>query len=756
MRLFLLAAAALPFAVPAASAHAEVINAIVMKGNERITEGAVENYLGLKVGEDASQADLNAALKRLYDTGFFADVALNLNAGRLEVMLEENPSVNRVAFEGNSAIDTADLEKEITLTSRGIYTRPRVQADLKRLLDVYRRNGRYSAEITPKIIPLEQNRINLVYEIHEGADAKIRKISFLGNKAFSSADLREAMSSSETVWYAFLTSSDQYDPDRLRYDQELLRKFYNANGYADFKVKSAISELSPKRDAFYLTFTVEEGPRYRIGKVDVKSALPKHAADFKDDTIITKKDDVYNATDIDDTVDHMIGKLGDRGYAFVDVNPKLKRTPPKKPDEDGTIDLTYDIKEGPRVYVERINIYGNQRTLDEVIRREFRLAEGDAYSNSKLERTEQRLQNLGFFENVQIKEKPGSAPDKTEVDVEVAEKSTGEITLGAGFSTSDGPLADLGVRERNFLGRGQDVRARVMFAARRQQYDLGFTEPYFLGREMDAGFDLYKSTYELEDEASFDRDSTGGRLRLGYALSEKWRHSLRYGYEQIEISNVSNDASRFIRDQEGETSTSWVGHSISYDDRDNKFTPNRGLYLNLSQDIAGLGGDNRFIKHEIQSEYFYPLGKQWTMVLGGSAGNITGIGRDVGIGQRFFIGSKEIRGFEVAGIGPRDIVTNDVLGGNTYYAGSAEMRFPLGLPEDLGVSGAIFHDMGSLFSLDSQGPEIRDESSLRASVGFGVAWKSPFGPIRIDFAFPYLKEDFDEDEIIRFSFGTRF
>lgn len=737
-------------------AQAEVITAIALKGNQRITDGAVTNYLGLSVGEDASQSDLDAALKRLFDTGFFADVALNMNGGKLDVMLEENPSINQVVFEGNNSVETADLEKEITLTARGIYTRPRVQADLKRLLDVYRRNGRYSAEINPKIIPLEQNRINLVYEIHEGAEAKIRKITFIGNQVFTAADLREAMSSSESVWYAFLTSSDQYDPDRLRYDQELLRKFYNANGYADFKVKSAIAELSPKRDAFYLTFTVEEGPRYRFGKIDVDAKLPKKVVDFKDDVITTKKGAVYSATDIDDTVDHMTNLLGDRGYAFVDVRPKLKRKKPTNPEEDGTIDLTYGIAEGPRVYVERINIFGNQRTLDEVIRREFRLSEGDAYSNSKLERTEQRLKNLGFFENISIKENPGSAPDKTQIDVEVAEKSTGEITLGAGFSTTDGPLADVGVRERNFLGRGQDIRARVMFAARRQQYDLGFTEPYFLGREMDAGVDLYRSTYELENEASFDRDTTGARLRFGYAFSEKWRHSLRYGYEEIGISNISADASRFIRDQEGITTTSLVGQSFTYDDRDNKFTPNRGLYLNFMQDLAGLGGDNQFIKHEIQSEYYHPLAKQLTMVLGGAAGHIQGLGEDVRIGQRFFIGNKDIRGFAVAGIGPRDIVTDDVLGANSYYVGSAELRFPLGLPEDLGVSGAVFNDVGSAFGIDTTGPEIRDSSSLRASAGFGIAWKSPFGPIRVDFAFPYLKEDYDEEEFIRFNFGTRF
>lgn len=740
----------------ASNAQAEIINNIVVKGNERITQGAVLNYLALKPGDDVSQNDLNKALKRLYDTGFFSDITLNIENSTLTVLAEENPSVNQVVFEGNSAIETEDLEKEITLTARGIYTRPRVQADLKRLLDVYRRNGRYSAEINPKIIPLSQNRVNLVYEIHEGLDAKIRKISFIGNKAFDAADLREAMSSAESRWYAFLTSSDQYDPDRLRYDQELLRKFYNANGYADFKVKSAIAELSPTRDAFYLTFTIEEGPRYRFGKIDVETSLPKDTASFDDDTILSRSGDTYNATDIDDTIDRMVNKLGDRGYAFVDIAPRLKRKPPANPDDDGTIDLTYNIKEGPRVYVERINIHGNQRTIDEVIRREFRLAEGDAYSNSKIERTEQRLKNLGFFESVDLKELPGSAPDKTEIDVAVTEKSTGEISLGAGFSNVDGPLADIGVRERNFLGRGQDVRARVLFSGRRQQYDLGFTEPYFLGRDMDAGIDLYKSNFELQNEASFDRETTGGRLRFGYQMAEKWRHSLRYGYDSINISNVSSNASLFIAQQEGTRTTSLVGQNFTYDDRDNRFNPNQGLFFNYIMDVAGLGGDNQFFRNEIQSEYYHPFAKQWTGVFIGAAGHIQSIGNDVGIDQRFFIGSQEIRGFQVAGIGPRDLATNDVLGGNTYYANTLELRFPLGLSDDLGISGAVFHDFGSQFGIDQSGAGVADTGSVRASAGFGVAWNSPFGPLRVDFAFPYLKEDYDDEEFIRFNFGTRF
>jgi outer membrane protein insertion porin family len=734
------------------AARAEVVKSITVEGNERIDASAVETYLGIERGDDVSRYDLDLSLKKLYDTGFFSDVALDMDGGTLRVYTKENPSVNEVIFEGNDQIEKDDLEKEITLKSRSIYTRTKVQNDLKRLLDVYRRNGRYSAEITPQVIPLDQNRINLVYDIKEGPKALIQKITFIGNDSYESGALESVISSARERWYAFLSDDDKYDPDRLAYDQERLRKFYYENGYADFKVKSAIAELSPQRDAFYLTFTLEEGDKYRFGKIDVASRLDaKRVPDLKP-SISSKEGDIYNASEVEDSVNRMVDVLGDAGFAFVDVNPDIVRREGK----EKIIDLTYQVSEGPKVYVERINIYGNMRTLDEVIRREFRLSEGDAYSSSKLKRTEQRLNNLGYFEKVSIQPTQGSTPDKTVLDVQVQEKSTGEVSFGAGFSTVDGPLADVGIKERNFLGRGQEVRVRGLFAARRQQYDIGFTEPYFLGRELAAGFDLYKTTQDYRDQSSFDRDAIGGVLRLGYSLGEHTKHQLRYSIEQSEVTNVQSDASRFIKDQEGERLTSMVGHSISYDTLDNRNAPTSGYFLRFNQDLAGLGGDDQFIRDEIQGEYYYPIAKKWVFTTNGAAGHILGLGKDVPINQRFFIGSREIRGFANSGIGARDITTDDALGGNIYYAASAEVRFPLGLPEDLGVNGALFTDIGSLWDLDSTGPEVRDSANMRGSVGAGIAWASPFGPIRIDFAKAFLKQDYDDEELVRFSFGTRF
>ena len=731
----------------------DVVNVIEVKGNQRIEPSAVETYLGIIRGQKVSRDDLDEGLKKLYDTGFFADVGIDFTGGVLTVNVVENPSINQVLFEGNEQIDTADLEKEITLRARSIYTRTKVQNDLKRLLDVYRRNGRYSAEITPQVITKEQNRVNLIYNITEGPKAFIEKITFIGNDSYGRSTLESVVNSSRHQWYSFLTDSDKYDPDRLQYDQELLRRFYFQNGYADFKIKSAIAELSSKRDAFYLTFTLEEGERYRFGKVDVSSTLSKDKLpDFSKD-IQTKTDALYNATEVESSIDKMVDTLGDHGFAFVDINPKVERRT-----ENGQkyIDLTYDIKEGPRVYVERINIFGNIRTLDEVIRREFKVAEGDAYSSSKLKRTQKKLNNLGYFSKVDIQNKPGSAPDRTQLDVAVEEKSTGELSFGAGFSTQDGPLFDAGVTERNFLGRGQELRFKGTFAGKRQQFDVGFTEPYFLDRELSAGVDLYSTTQDFSSESSFDREALGGVLRLGYQLGENTKHTLRYTYEDSTIANVKSTASTFIKLQEGQTITSMIGHSITFDNLDNRQSPTSGSYLRFNQDLAGFGGDSRFIRHEIESAYYYPVAKDWIFSALGSAGNITGIGRDVPIAQRFFIGNKEVRGFANSGLGPRDAATEDALGGNNYYAATAELRFPLGLAEDLGVAGAIFTDIGSEWGLDQSGPGINDSSRPRASAGVGIAWSSPFGPIRIDFAKAFLKEDFDDTQILSFSFGTRF
>ena len=733
------------------TASAGKIAAIQVEGNQRVESRTIISYLGLTPGNGFSQEEIDLGLKNLFATGFFSDVKLLRAGNTLLVRVDENPVVSEVAFEGNDRVETKDLEKEVELQPRSIYSRDKVQSDVKRILDIYRRGGRYTATVTPKIIRLDQGRVNIAYEISEGAVSRVEKITFIGNQAYSASELTSAVRTEEARWYKFLTDNDRYDPDRLQYDQELLRRFYVNEGYADFQVKSAHAELSPEKDAFFITFVVDEGNQYQFGDVKIESELPEGQTPDFTPFMLTKTGEIYNASQVDDTIDAMTDELGNSGYAFVDIQPQVNKNP-----ETRKADITYIVKPGPRVYVERINITGNVRTMDEVVRREFRVSEGDPYNTSKLQRSEQRLNNLGFFEKVEIKNEPGSSPDKTIINVDVQEKSTGEVNIGAGYSSTDGVLGDFGIKENNLLGRGQELKTRLTLASRRKQIELGFTEPYFLNRELSAGFDIYRTRLDFIRESSYNIDTSGINLRAGYTLHEKLRHNITYSLRSNDINDIQPGASRYILDQAGENITSAIGHTFTYDDRDNKFDPHKGYFASFAQEFAGLGGDSKYIKHEVKGSYYYPIAKKWTLGVLGSSGYIFGLSDDVRINDRFFLGGDDLRGFRNAGVGPRDLASDDALGGNAYYSASAEVKFPLGLPEDMGVSGAAFTDVGSLWKIDGSTLGVFDENTPRVSVGVGVAWASPFGPIRVDFAQALAKEDADQVENIRFSFGTRF
>lgn len=748
------AAPAAPYVAPERQLY--TLESVNITGQKRIETNTIRSYLGLREGQSFYLADVDAAIKRLFETGFFQDMRAQPvqtvgNQVQLNISVLENPLINRVAFEGNKGVDDEDLEAELELKSRSIFTRAKVQSDTKRILDLYRRKGKYSARVEPKMVTLDDNRVDLVYEIEEGPEALVRDIRFIGNEQFTSSQLRDAVMTEETAWYKFLSSSDTYDQDRLQYDQELLRRFYLKQGYADFKIKSAVAELNPAKDSFFITFTIEEGEQYNIGNVMVVSKI----ADIDSSTLSSKltvhDGEVYNASEVENTVDAIVNELGDKGFAFVNVTPDLDRDAANR-----TIDVAFNIAEGPKVYVERIDIKGNARTLDEVVRREFRLAEGDPYSTTKLQRTEQRLKNLGFFGNVALSNKPGSAPDRTVIDVDVEEKSTGQVSLGGGFSSVDGPLIDFGISEANLLGRGQNLKLRAMLSGLRQQYDIGFTEPYFLGRDISAGVDLFNTALDYRQLSAFDRENSGGRLRLGYSINEKLRHSFNYTLQDVSISNVRPNASIYVRQQEGTYLTSSVGQTFTYDTRNSRFTPTDGTVVNFNQDFAGLGGDIQYLRHEVSAAHYESIAPKWTFLLGGMVGHAFGVGQNLRINDRFFIGQQEIRGFDIGGIGPRDVTTDDALGGNSYFATTAELQFPMGLPDDLGISGAAFVDAANLWGIDSTGPGIVDSNTIRASAGVGVAWASPFGPIRVDFAVPFLKQDEDITQNIRFSFGTTF
>ncbi len=746
---------------------------IQVVGTQRIEPETVRSYLRIQPGDPWDDEKMNESLKALFATGLFADVRLSRVGNTLVVKVVENPIINRIAFEGNKKLDDKELTAEIQLRPRVVYTRTRVLSDVRRILDLYRRHGRFGATVEPKIIQLSENRVDLVFEINEGEFTGIRSINFVGNKEFSENKLRGVISTKESRWYRFLSTDDSYDPDRLTYDRDLLRKFYLTEGYADFRVLSAVAELTPERNGFIITFTLDEGHRYRFGKIAVNIKLKGLPASAVLPLLTVHSGDWYNAGQVEKSISVLTDTLGDRGYAFVEVKPDITRN-----QKTHTIDITFDVQEGPRVYVERIDIVGNVRTLDKVIRREFQLVEGDAFNTEKMQRSQQRIKNLGFFKKVQVTNAPGSAPDETVVTVEVEEQSTGSLSLGLGFSTSDGPLADINIHESNFLGRGQDLRLGAVVSFRSQQIDLSFTEPYFLNKNIAAGFDIFE--IKTSPTASFfsgvippyQQFSYGGALRAGYQITDNLRQTLTYTARSDTIEDIQSDASLFIALQQGEHLTSQVGQVLLYDRRDDRLNPTSGYFASIGNDFAGVGFGVDYVRSKVNFGYYYSVAPEWVLSFTGEAGAINGWnGQQVLLQDRFFVGGDNLRGFQDAGIGPRDSVTDDALGGQDYYVGSVSLGVPLGLPKELGLSGRVFSDFGSLMNLypttlnltpaqlattGGIQPVVEQSSAIRVSAGVGVSWQSPVGPIRLDLALPIKKASFDQTQFFRVSFGTKF
>lgn len=742
----------------AAQARGQVIQRVVVEGTQRIDPETIGSYLRLGVGDRFDRAKMDESLKALFATGLFRDVTVRQEGSTLLVRVVENPIINRIVFEGNSKVNSSDLAQNISLRARSVYTRAKVQAAVTRLLGLYRTQGRFGATITPKVIQRPQNRVDLVFEINEGEVTGIRRISFIGNKAFSDSELRGVVQTRESAWWRFFGSRDVYDPQRLNFDKELLRRFYLARGHAEFRVISAVAELTPDRKNFFITFTVFEGPVYKFGKPTVDTQLKGTQAAQFEGALNFKEGDRFNADKIETVVNSMTDIAGTLGYAFVQVQPQTSVDREAK-----TVTIDFQIREGPRVFVERVEIVGNQRTRDEVIRREVLLAEGDAFNTSKIRLSKRRLDNLGFFSKVEINNRPGSAPDKTIVTVTVEEKATGELTLGAGFSTQEGVLGTFGIRERNFMGRGQDLSLQFLISQRSTGLDLSFTEPYFLGRNLSLGVDLFRRTRSFEDESGFDVRDTGFRIRFGYRFTEHLSQQLRYELRNNTIRNISSTASPYIQSEEGTNTTSAIGQTLSYDTRDNRFDPTEGLFLSLSADFAGLGGSESWVKLIGRGAYYYSVVPGWVVSVSGEVGTINGLGKAVPLGERFFLGGNSFRGFRFGGVGPRDLSTDDGLGGTKYYVVTGELSFPTPLPKEIGLRARVWVDVGSNWDSPcpsqcepNPGPPVFDTSTPRVSIGVGFSWRSPLGPVRFDLGFPIVKQGPDETQIFNFTFGTRF
>ncbi len=734
----------------------EEIREILVEGTQRIDDAAVASYLTLGVGDLATSDKMKTSLKALFATGLFADLNLAVQEGTLIVQVVENPIVSSVSFEGMDMINEDDLEKEVQLKPRFVYTLPKIQKDVQRILDLYRRSGRFAAMVDPQVVSLEQNRVDVVFKIVEGKHTGVRRIQFIGNEQFDDDVLRGQTHTQESAWWKFFTSSDFYDPDRVSYDRELLRRFYANEGYVDFRVISSVAEMTPDRSDFFLTFTLEEGSRYKFRKIAVESEIKGLEGETLNPELLTLPDTWYNGAKIENTVAKLTAILGDRQYAFVDIVPEVK-----KDKELEIVDLTYHIKPGERVHIGRIDITGNTRTIDKVIRREILVAEGDPFSISKIKRSEQKIKDLGYFEIVKVTPFQGVQTDRSDIKIEVKEKATGDISLGAGFSSTDGLLGDFSIRERNFLGKGQDVRLGATLSGITKQFDFSFTEPYFLDRDLSAGIDLFHIRTDQQEESNYDEVTTGFSFRLGYPLSEALRQVVSYTLRRDEISDISSTASRFVRNQEGESTSSFVSQELVYDKRNSRLEPTEGYITKLKTDLAGLGGNSRYYRIRLSGSQYYELMDD--VVLAGTAevGYVDGFDQPVRINDRFFLGGNTLRGFAYGGVGPRDLTgdADDALGGTRFVRSSVEISSPTFLPEDLGFLGHFFVDAAILSHSDEDplsSELFRDDENIRASVGVGLSWASPFGPVRLDYALPFMKQPYDKTEQIHFSFGTRF
>jgi outer membrane protein insertion porin family len=752
-----------------AEAQAAAIREIRVAGNRRVEPETVRSYLKFNAGDAYDAGKVDQSIKSLFATGLFADVRIERDATGVLVTVVENPVINQVAFEGNREVEKTALEGEVQLKPRSVFTRARAQADAQRILDVYRRQGRFAASVEPKLIELDANRVNLVFEIAEGKATKVKAINFIGNRAFSDSQLRDIISTTQSNLFDFLKGTNIYDPDRLMLDRELLRQYYLKNGYADAQVISAGAELDRDGSGFFITFVIEEGELFKFGSIDLESALPTVNTGALRSDVLTESGRTFDQSKLDKTVERLTLAVSEQGVAFARVRPRAAREPGAR-----LVNVKYVIDEGPRIYIERINIIGNVRTRDYVVRREFRLAEGDAYNPLMVDKAKKRLQQLGFFKTVDIKRRAGSAPDRVVLDVELVEQSTGELSFGAGYSTSEGVIGDVSISERNLLGRGQFLRLRLAGSQERMQVDLGFTEPRFLDTNIAAGFDLFHKDVNLSSASAFRTRTTGGALRAGFPITENLWLTNSYNLTTSSIYDVDTlRASRAIREAEGDAITSSWGTSVAYDGRNHPKNPSSGFYWVTSGEFAGLGGDVQFYRLSGEGRYYYPITEKITFVSRVLGGYISAWGdQDLRLIDLFYKGGETIRGFNRGGFGPRDLNTGDALGGDTFWSATAEVRFPLPfIPEDIGLSGAAFADAGSLFGAGAfaknpanAGCEagntnvicLADSSAVRASAGVSLIWTSPLGPLRLDVAKALKKESYDSEQLIRFGASTRF
>jgi len=755
------------------SAYAAVVSSIDVRGNQRVDDNTIREYLGIPPGKSFSPADIDQAVKRLFATGMFSDVRINQVGSTLVVQVDEHSIVNQVLFQGNKKIKDAQLSGVVQLKPRSAFSNAAMDADAEAIREAYKRVGRDDATVTTQVMDLGQGRVNVVYNINEGGRTKIAAINFVGNHAYSGRRLSEVISTKRSSVFSVLMRDDIYDETKLKADEEALRRFYFNHGYADFQVVSSTANLDPSTNAYTLTVTVDEGQRYTFGDINVESTISGVDPNSLRSLVQTRTGQVYSAKEVEDSIIALTEHVAGLGYAFAQVTPRGDRN-----FENHSIAVTYTIDQGPRTYVERIEIRGNARTRDYVIRREFDVSEGDAFNQVLIQRAKRRLEKLQYFDNVEISTAPGSQPDEVVLIVDVTEKSTGELSMGAGYTTGGetaGPQVEGSLTERNFLGRGQYIRFGAGGGQNSRDFVLSFTEPYFLGRRISAGFDIFKSTRTYDE---YDSNTIGGSIRFGLPITETISTSLAYNLSQEKYELDSNcnlvdgvvtnpgscNVSQAIVD--GVENSPWIKSSVSgtilYNNIDDMKNPHAGLYASFTTEVAGLGGDAHFVKFTTRGTYYHTLSEEFDIVglLTGGAGYIDNTAEnELRVFDQFKNSDRMIRGFEYNGIGPYDPVSGDHLGGTTYFHASAEAQFPMPLiPENFGLKGALFADAATLYGSGIElDPPVQGVSGLwRASVGAGLIWSSPFGPLRVDYAVPVLKQENDQVQNFNFGISTRF
>lgn len=799
----------LALALLSSTAVGALAQSVSVVGNKRVETETIRSFVTLAPGESYTASRIDQAIKDLFATGLFSDVRISRSGSGVVVRVVENNQVNRVQFDGNSKVKTEALVGEVQTRSRGAFSQSIVDQDVARIREIYQRSGRAGARVEAIVSPTADGRSDVTFKIDEGSKTGVERIVFQGNSAFSAWKLKGVMQTTETNLLSFLKSSDIYDANRVAADLEAIRRLYLKNGYADFRIISSNAELTPDGKGYVLTIAMDEGPRYTVSGVEVDSRVRDVDATRLRSQVRTGVGDVYSAEEVEKSVDNIAREVSKNGYAFAQIRPRGERDPSTR-----SLRIVYTVEEGPRVYVERIVVRGNTRTRDYVVRREFDLGEGDAYNKAIVDRAERRLKNLGFFKTIRITNEPGSAPDRVVINVDVEDQATGSFAISGGYSTTEGFLAEVSVQETNFGGRGQFARLAVSNGQKSRGFELSFTEPFFLDQRIAAGFDIFSKFSDSTDFARYRSRNTGFTLRTGVPITEEFSVGVRYSlYQQkISIPNTVNrpywnctsvdtnpvggynncimdgEASVALKEAAGRTVTSLAGVTLAYNTLDNNKDPSKGLYAELKPEIAGLGGDSRFARIVGQARYYYPLfSDDFIGMLKVQGGHMAALGGNkLRVLDQFYMGPELVRGFAPSGIGPRDRAGDNganALGGTTYFGATAEVTFPIfGIPRELGLKAAVFADAGTLFGyggkkwidLNKNGTQecaanlavseclsVRDEHKIRSSIGAGLLWASPLGPIRFDYAYALSRvkgtaTGGDRTQAFRFSGGATF